>query len=169
METDIIRTWIADWGFPAAAAVDLTRRLVTVATLERDRDGEPDKSEAYVDSQAVLEAEGRSDVLLFRNNVGALKDDTGRVVRYGLLNESARINRAIKSGDRIGIYRKLIKPEDVGTYVGQFLSIEMKKLAWKKVHLSDPHEAAQAAWAALINNYGGIARFHSGGPLFIDF
>jgi hypothetical protein len=140
-----------------------------VATLERGRAGEADKSEAYVDSQLVLEAERRDDILLFRNNVGALKDERGRVVRYGLANESSRVNAAIKSSDRIGIYRKLIRPQDVGTYVGQFVGYELKKQTWAGLNLNDPHEAAQAAWAALINNYGGIARFHSGGPAFTDF
>jgi hypothetical protein len=67
---------------------------------------------------------------LFRNNVGAFRDLTGRWIRTGL---------AVGSADLIGIRRD-----------GRFLSVEVKT---GKARLT----ADQRAWAEMILRFGGIA------------
>lgn len=76
---------------------------------------------------------------LWRNNVGVLRDMRGRPVRYGLANDSAHINAAIKSADLIGWDSE-----------GRFVSVEIKGPRGR-VH------PAQEAWAQLVNAAGGRA------------
>ena len=63
----------------------------------------------------------------------------GRWVEFGL---------AKGSGDLIGIHRRLITPEMVGTYIGQFFSCEIKtdKGAVRK---------EQIIWQETIRRFGG--------------
>lgn len=116
--------------------------------------------EGYVQSVVRLEAP-RFGVLLTRNNVGALQDDTGRVVRYGLFNESKAQNETMKSPDLVGIRRVLITPAMVGTTMGQFVGREVKHAGWTWGE-DVKRETAQLACLNLITSYGGDARFVSG-------
>ena len=70
-------------------------------------------------------------VRLWRQNVGALKDATGRILRYGLANDSAELNRQLKSSDLIGWRSLLITPDMVGQVVAQFASVEVKDDDWQ--------------------------------------
>jgi hypothetical protein len=54
---------------------------------------------------------------LWRNNTGAIKDETGRLVRFGLCTGSS---------DLIGIRPITITADMVGTRVGVFTAIEVK-------------------------------------------
>lgn len=117
------------------------------------------KSEAWASSMVRLEASSKG-ILLFRNNVGALQDKTGRLVRYGLANDSDKVNDVLKSGDLIGVRPVLIQPHHVGHTLGQFVSREMKEPGWQ--YTGDEHEVAQLQWANLINSAGGDARFATG-------
>lgn len=150
--------WATRWGVPFAA---LTELRVELLGLEGQAGNEEHvgKSEAFVDSQVVQEATAKG-VRLWRNNVGALKDDTGRVVRYGLANTSKAQNEIIKSGDRVGIRPVLITPAHVGSTIGQFVSREMKKPGW--VYSGEGREEAQLNWALLVNSMGGDACFATG-------
>lgn len=96
---------------------------------------------------------------LWRNNLGATYDHTGRFIRYGLANESAAVNKALKSGDLIGITPRIIFPQDVGTVVGVFTSIEVKRPGWR--YSGSGREPAQQAWVDLILSLGGIAKIVS--------
>lgn len=116
-------------------------------------------SEAGVTSLVRLEAK-RKGVLLFRNQVGAMQDATGRVVRYGLANDSKAMNETLKSGDWIGIRPVLITDAHVGTVIGQFVSREIKRAGWK--FTGSGREGAQANWANLITSKGGDAAFAAG-------
>jgi hypothetical protein len=73
------------------------------------------------DEQAVQNhirlALGRGPVRLWRNNTGALKDASGRLVRYGLCQGSS---------DLIGFTTVTITPEMVGQQVAIFTAIEVK-------------------------------------------
>lgn len=122
-------------------------------------EGKPD-SEAFVQSSVVLEAANKG-IRLYRNNVGALTDMNGRLVRYGLANDSAARNAIVKSGDLIGIRPVLITPAHIGSTIGQFVSRECKRPSWKPGE--DPkRESAQTNFAQVILSCGGDAGFCTG-------
>lgn len=116
-------------------------------------------SEAAVQAAVRLEA-ARLGVLLFRNNVGALIDARGVPVRYGLANESKRVNEVMKSADLIGWRPVLIGPRHVGQVIGQFVSREVKAVGWH--YTGGDREPAQLAWAQLVTAGGGDAAFATG-------
>lgn len=116
-------------------------------------------SEAAVQAAVRLEA-ARKGVRLFRNNVGALKDERGRLVRYGLANDSKQVNEICKSGDLIGWRPLLIGPQHMGTVVAQFVSRECKEPGWR--YTGTEREVAQLNWAQLVTAGGGDAAFCSG-------
>lgn len=116
-------------------------------------------SEAAVQAAVRLEA-ARKGVRLFRNNVGALKDERGRLVRYGLANDSKQLNEVMKSADLIGWRPLLIEPRHVGTVVAQFVSRECKHPTWH--YTGGDREPAQLAWAQLVTAGGGDAAFCTG-------
>ncbi len=93
---------------------------------------------------------------LFRNNCGVLPDRNGRPVRFGLANDSAKLNRDIASADLIGIRPVLILPEHVGRTLGVFASVECKHPDWKPT-ASDERYAAQCRWRDLVLSLGGYA------------
>lgn len=99
----------------------------------------------------------RSGGILWRNNVGALKDDRGRFLRYGLSNESKEINKKIKSSDLIGITPIEIKEKHLGTTLGQFTAIECKAPTWK--YRGTDHEKAQLKYLEIVKAHGGRAMF----------
>lgn len=121
------------------------------------------ESEAWAQSVVRLEASEKG-VKLFRNNVGVLEDKTGRPVRYGLGNDSAKMNEVIKSGDLIGIRGVVITPEMIGHRFGQFVSVECKSPGWQ--FTGTGREKAQLAWANLVNSMGGMACFATGPGVF---
>lgn len=118
------------------------------------------RSEALVQSLVRIEAPSRG-MHLFRNNSGAFKDENGRLVRYGLGNDSKRLNRVLKSADFIGWRRYTVRPEDVGRTVAIFTSIECKPEGWAPPHSGAEFERyeAQLAWLDLVMSCGGDARF----------
>ena len=117
------------------------------------------KSEAWAQSLVRLEASEKG-VKLFRNNVGVLKDETGRPVRYGLGNDSAKMNEVLKSADLIGLRPVLIEQRHVGHVLGQFVSREVKAPGWQ--YTGTGREVAQMAWCNLVNSCGGDAAFATG-------
>lgn len=96
---------------------------------------------------------------LMRNNSGALKDETGRLVRYGLGNVSKQHNENLKSSDLIGITQVLITDEMVGKWIGVFTAIEVKKEAWKHGKKLDKRETAQSNFIKWVVARGGFAGF----------
>lgn len=116
-------------------------------------------SEAAVQAQVRLEA-ARKGVKLWRNNVGVLPDARGVPVRYGLANDSKRLNDACKSADLIGWRPLLITAAHMGTLIAQFVSRECKLPGWK--FKGDAHELAQLKWAQAVTADGGDAKFCSG-------
>lgn len=113
-------------------------------------------------SEAALQAEIRVEtskrgMRLWRNNAGAVTTDDGRHIRFGLGNESARLNAALKSSDLIGITPVVITPDMVGRTIGVFTSIEVKRPGW--VYKGQGREVAQQAWITMIKTLGGIGKF----------
>ena len=116
-------------------------------------------SEAAVQAAVRLEA-AKKGIKLWRNNVGVLPDARGVPVRYGLANDSKRLNEACKSGDLIGWRPVLITETHFGCRIAQFVSRECKKAGWK--WSGDPHEQAQMKWLQAVVSDGGDAKFCSG-------
>ena len=153
-EIDLTR-WAIRHHVGMDAIAELRAMLTTGATSEAGSNG----SEARVASAVTLEAGRRGDIVLWRNNVGACKTDDGRMIRYGLANVSKAMNERIKSADLIGVYRRVIAPDDVGRVIGQFLSVETKREGWKPSN--SQRDTAQAAWASGVVAWGGVALIHA--------
>lgn len=154
-----IHDWARDHGVSYAALMDLAQRLGAASDAPLVH---PGMSEAGVDSRVRLAAQ-REGVYLWRNNVGACYDDQGNFIRYGLVNDSAKVNEVLKSGDRIGIRPVFITPEMIGTFIGQFVSREIKKGSWR--YTGTDREVAQKNWCELITSLGGDAKFTNGSDL----
>lgn len=116
-------------------------------------------SEAYAQSQVRFEAAALG-VHLFRNQVGALKDERGRLVRFGLANDSAALNAVLKSSDLIGFRPHLVTLADVGRTLAVFTCREIKAPGWTKP--GNDRELAQQRWIDLINTHGGDGAFATG-------
>lgn len=95
----------------------------------------------------IREAAAWLGIVLFRNNSGALKDDTGRLIRYGLGQDSAAVRKLYRSSDLIGWH----EPS------GRFVSIEVKAPGWLRP--SGERELAQERWIQAVRRAGGIAGF----------
>lgn len=145
--------WAVKWNVPLAAVKELQ---ASMGIGDFTPAGQAGASEANVQSRVRIAASRRGD-RLFRNNVGAGKQEDGSFIRWGLANESKEINRAIKSADLIGIRRVVITPEMVGRTIGQFWSCEVKEAGWR--YTGTDRERAQKAWADLVVSMGGHASF----------
>lgn len=153
--------WMAKWALPPQAFVELTM----VDWLHEDTPHPPtSKSEANVQARVRLEA-ARKGVHLWRNNSGAgsvvnpkqlcprCKPLARTFIRWGLGNDSSRINEVVKSADLIGWRPRIITFDDVGKTIAQFVSRECKREDWR--YSGTPEEAAQNRWHALVLRDGG--------------
>ena len=116
-------------------------------------------NETTIQDQIRLEA-SEAGLRLWRNNVGACRDTKGRLIRYGLANDSAAVNRALKSSDLIGIRPVVITPDHVGQTIGQFVAREVKRSGW--TYHGTPREQAQQRFIDLVRSLGGDACFATG-------
>lgn len=148
--------WAKRWSIPQAALDDLAAQVMPTDPI-RPR---LVTSEAVAQQRERLKASAAGD-RLWRNNNGACTSDEGRVIRYGLGNDSAQLNHKVKSSDLIGITRRVITPGMVGSMVGVFTSVEMKRGGW--TYANTPRERAQLAWLRIVVALGGIGRFSTGG------
>lgn len=96
---------------------------------------------------------------LMRNNSGALPDQNGRPVRFGLGNVSAKHAETFKSSDLIGITKIVITPDMVGKTIGVFTAIEVKDESWNSQKKLDKRETAQNNFIQWVISMGGIAGF----------
>jgi hypothetical protein len=150
-----ISEWAAKWGVSQTALDDLRR------TLHPYCPPAPKEARLEAESSAVVRIEAsRKGKRLWRNNVGVMLDERGMPVRYGLANESEKMNKVIKSSDLIGIQPILITYQHVGATIGQFVSREMKRPGW--VFSGTEREVAQRNWLELILAFGGDAAFATG-------
>lgn len=106
----------------------------------------------------ILLAAAKAGVDLWRNNVGVAFNPEGQPVRFGLLNDSSKVNEKIKSSDWIGITPVFITPEMVGTVVGVFTAVETKAEGWK-FSPNDKRAVAQKAFHDIVRKAGGFAGF----------
>ena len=84
---------------------------------------------------------GSSPVRLWRNNVGALRDERGRLVTYGLCKGSS---------DLIGLRQVLIGPKHLGQTMAVFSAIEVKA---PKGRLREE----QRSFLELVERFGGYS------------
>lgn len=94
-------------------------------------------------------------LLLWRNNSGAFKDRSGRWVRYGLANDSARVNEVLKSSDLIGLLDAWWWGYPAAR--GIMVAVEGKRTGW--TYTGQGREPAQLNYLNLVRRYGGIACF----------
>lgn len=97
---------------------------------------------------------------IWRNNSGAYFDEHGRMVRYGLANESAKENKRIKSSDLIGITPVVVQQHHVGRTLGVFTAYECKPEGWS-LRPSDQRGLAQERFLAIVKAAGGFGGFVS--------
>jgi hypothetical protein len=152
-----------EWRKRYPLAADALRLvLVDDVPVDPAADG---KSEAWAQQQVRLKA-AHEGAMSWRNNVGATPakcPDCGaprQPVRYGLANDSSKLNAVVKSSDLILAIPRIITPDMVGTKIAQFGSIETKRPGW--VFTGQGREEAQAAWLALVARLGGYAKFSTG-------
>jgi hypothetical protein len=91
--------------------------------------------------QQIRLACGHGAVRLWRNNTGALVDQQGRFVRFGLCKGSS---------DLIGLRSLLVTPELLGQRIAQFVALEIKT----------PHGVVtpeQRAFLRVVDQLGGVA------------
>lgn len=158
--------WAARWAVPAQALAELAQCSIVEPDPDNIVGG---KTEAYVQSAIRgVEAPAKG-VFLWRNNVGAgtiyqerdlcdtcRQQQRKRPVRWGLANDSTRVNKVIKSADLIGLRPIIISAEMVGQRIAQFVSRECKREDWS--YTGTEEEQAQLAWATIINDNGGDAK-----------
>lgn len=114
-------------------------------------------SEAVIQQRVRLEA-AQAGLTMWRNNVGACEDQTGRLIRYGLGNDSAQLNKVIKSSDLIGITPVVIDARWLGYTLGVFTAFECKASNWQ-FHATDERAVAQLKFHDIVRQNGGFAGF----------
>jgi len=153
----LLKLWAAKYRLSSEAMTEL-RHIIRTEEVEVFG-GAEGMSEAGVSSRVRLEA-SKKGCILWRNNVGAYQTDTGSYVRYGLANDSKRVNERVKSSDLIGIRPVLITQELVGRVIGQFLARETKEGGWH--YTGKDREVAQKNYIELVKRHGGDACFAVG-------
>ena len=112
-------------------------------------------NETAVSQHIILDAAQHS-VDLWRNNSGGFDDEGGRFVRYGL--GAFTKEQQLASSDYIGITPIFITPDMVGTFVGVFTAVEMKKTGWK-FSTNDKTSLYQSNFIDMVLKRGGYAGF----------
>ena len=97
-------------------------------------------SEQAIQQQIRLEL-GVGPVRLWRNNVGALRDERGRLITYGLCKGSS---------DLIGLRQLRIEEQHLGLELGVFCALEIKAAGGRLT-------AEQLQFLEVIRNRGGLA------------
>lgn len=115
-------------------------------------------TEAKVQADIRIAA-GHHSCRLWRNNSGACYDQSGRLIRYGLGNDSAQMNKRIKSPDLVGWTTVTVTPEMVGQQVAIFTGVECKAPGWNSGKKFTEREQAQLEFIGLVCNDGGYAGF----------
>jgi hypothetical protein len=115
-------------------------------------------NEAAVQSRVRLEC-ANAGLLIWRNNVGACEDKTGRIIRYGLCNDSAQLNREIKSSDLIGATPVTAYLQSAGwVKLAVLTALECKHSDWV-FRPGDERAAAQMRFHEIVREAGGFAGF----------
>lgn len=142
------------------------KELFEMINASPEHVGADQSSEAYAQQQVRLQI-AKQGGMAWRNNVGATPSKCKSCgakqvpVRYGLANESTKLNKEIKSSDLILAIPRIVTMDMVGTQIAQFGAVECKKPGW--VFKGDDRETAQLKWLTLVKKLGGFAQFSTGG------
>lgn len=165
---------MSDYEAWKATFPDAAYALESLLTRNTQSDSDADGySEAWAQQRVRHQIAARGG-LAWRNNVGATPakeqhkcprcffdfETKKQPTRYGLANDSAKMNKNIKSSDIIGVIPVQILPEHVGQTFGLFVAVEMKRPGWK--YTGKGREAAQAAFLSLCRSVGAHAEFSTG-------
>lgn len=146
--------WAIKWSISIDALNDLRHEFGIINTDPEKL--KSNKSEALMQNRIRLEA-SRKGCRLWRNNVGATMDHKGNFIRFGLCNDTKKMNSFIKSSDLIGIRPVVITHDHIGKIIGQFIAREVKSSEW---HYADSaREKAQLKFLELVASLGGDAAF----------
>lgn len=116
-------------------------------------------TEAYNQQMLRLVASSREHTYLWRNNVGAyVEPGSRRQIRYGLCNDSKKLNAKWKSSDLIGGTPILVTPQHVGMRLLVFTAVEVKAGGWKPGK-DRMRERAQLRFINAVRTAGGIGFF----------
>lgn len=148
-----VQDWALKWRVPVKAVYELFEIEIDSSVKSKIKNFH---NETDISKLIILEANQKG-MRLWRNNVGATYNENGRFIRYGLANDSVKINKIIKSSDLVGIKPVVITQEYVGKILGQFVCREIKNVNWKFTNTE--REQAQLNWINLINKMGGDAAF----------
>lgn len=136
-----LSTWARRWGIPDQAIHEL--QLMSLPDI--DRSGGSENRETELSAQIRIRASALG-VVLLRNNSGVGVNPAGRPVRFGLGNDSKRVNAIRKSSDLIGLAPN-----------GRFVAIETKRPGWR--YRATDQEAAQRNFLDLVIRMNGIGSF----------
>lgn len=151
-----LNQWAIKWGVPFEAVEDLRREFGTVDTDPQSAPAPSNQSEAAVQTLIRLEAT-RKGCRLWRNNSGAGYDENGNFVRWGLGNDSAKLNAKLKSPDLVGVRPVVITPAHIGQTIGQLLLREVKPRGWR--YTGTARETAQRKFLEMGAALGADAAF----------
>ena len=136
------------------AGVALTELMALLDPVQPPIVDPSSTSEADTQARCRVEAP-KNGASLWRNNNGATMDETGRMIRYGLGNDSKKLNEVWKSSDTIGITPRMSTAP--GQVFGVFTAVEVKHPGWTKP--ANARDRAQANFHATVRGLGGIAMF----------
>ncbi len=157
-----LESWRSRWLLPPKAEKELLDIFLRWSPTLTNHPGAT--SEAATQNRLRLNAPDY-DGFLWRNNNGACvaidaKTKEERHIRYGLGNDSKKLNEVFKSSDLIGVTPVFISPRHVGRTMGIFTAVECKKPDWHLVP-SDKHGHAQLNFINTVCGCGGIGMFAS--------
>lgn len=147
-----VEGWAARWHVTGDCLAELIQTLAEAPPVSQPSD--TDFSEEAVQNRIRLSRVG----IFWRNNVGSFIDDRNVPVRYGLANESSKLNKVVKSSDLIGITPLLIGPQHVGQVAGIFTAVETKRGGWR-FRPNDRRAVAQQRFLQVVAAAGGRAMF----------
>jgi hypothetical protein len=125
-------------------------------------------SETWVQNTLRVVASSREHTYLWRNNVGATETHGGGQLRYGLCNESKKLNQRFKSSDLIGGTPIVVTPSMVGKRLMVFTAVEVKRVDWSPGK-DKQRERGQLRFINAVRAAGGIGFFCRNPNVYTSF
>lgn len=145
---------LIEWATRNGVSLQAMRELTQLFLSRPDKTDEGSESRVQAECRLAAPEFG---ACLLRNNSGGCTDDTGRVIRYGLGNDSPGINEVYKSPDLVGTTPMRIELHHVGRIIGVATYCEVKEPGWTKP--TNKREQAQAAFLTHQSSMGALCLF----------